>query len=603
VTALAAILRHDGARCGMTELVPMLRAAGHHGPCRSIALDGNAGLGQLDRAGAAIAGEAGGRQVAFSGRLHEREELARLLDLPAGARSSDATLVLAAYERWGDDCVARLLGDFAFVVWDPERRRLVAGRDATGTRTLFYARAPGAWLVASEFGQLAAHPGAAFEPDGASLRRLLELDLADVGMTFWRGVRRLPPGHVLALDEAGPKVRLYWRPDPRAEIRLPDRAAYVERFRTLLAEAVRCRLEGPEPVGCLFSGGVDSSSVLCMAHAVRDRSGPPIKAFSMVFPAAPIDDRRYIEPVRDGCGAEVHYVPPPAMAPVNGLDAALRRMQGPFVDAHHHVLEALFSACVAGGCRVVLTGLRGDDVFGGLGYLADRLATLRLSGLRAELGAWSSVVGVSPRRLFWSLCVLPWLGWARPLGRFVRRPAIARSRLAPARAVPGGLARTEAIDLVVGPMTMLTTELFELNAASHGLVPAYPLWDRRIVEFLLAVPVEMRIGRGVTKRILREAMAGLAPEANMQRRDKLSLAPFFRRGLVQEDRERVMDALNDLHPVLARTVPSRRAARVLDDLLRGRDVPMLQLWFLICANLWLRQVAPEPAEGAGRHGR
>jgi asparagine synthase (glutamine-hydrolysing) len=169
---------------------------------------------------------------------------------------------------------------------------------------------------------------------------------------------------------------------------------------------------------------------------------------------------------------------------------------------------------------------------------------------------------------------------------------IGPSRLVPARALPGRLAVAEAIDLVVGPMTALTTELFELNAASHGLIPAYPLWDRRVVEFLLAVPVELRIGGGVTKRLLREAMAGLAPEANLRRRDKLSLAPFFRRGLVHEDRERVVDALSTLHPVLARMVPPRRAARVLNDLIRGRNVPMLQLWFLICANLWLRQVSP-----------
>jgi asparagine synthase (glutamine-hydrolysing) len=592
VTALAAILRRDGGRCDAAELEPMLRAAGHHGLCRDAVLDGMAGLGQTDRARAAVAGEDGGLRVAFSGRLHARDELLRLLDLPRGAGCDDAALVLAAYGRWADDCPARLLGDFAFVVWDPQRRRLVAARDAMGTRTLFYARTPDAWLLASEHGQLAAHRDAAFAPDEASLRRLLELDLADRAMTYWRGVRRLPPGHVLTLDGAEPAVRPYWRPDPRAEIRLPDREAYAERFRTLLAEAVRCRLDGPEPVGCLFSGGVDSSSVLSMAHVVRDRAGPPIKAFSMVFPAAPVDDRRYVEPVRERFGAEIHYVPPPVMAPVRDLDAALRRMRGPFVDAHHHVLEPLFSACVAGGCRVVLTGLRGDDVFGGLGYLADRLGTLRLAGLRAELAAWSSVVGVPARRLFWSQCVLPWIAWARPLKRLVRPPALAASRLGSPLAFPGGLARAEAIDLVTGPMTMLTTELFELNAASHGLVPAYPLWDRRVVEFLLAAPVETRIGGGVTKRLLREAMSGLAPEANLRRRDKLSLAPFFRRGLVHEDRARVVDALTNLHPALAPTVPPRRAARVLDDLLGGRDVPMLQVWFLICANLWLRQVAP-----------
>lgn len=570
----------------------MLRAAAHHGPCRAIALDRMAGLGEADRAGAGIAGEAGGLRAAFSGRLHERDELARLLDLHVDGPPTDARLVLAAYRRWDDGCADRLLGDFAFVVWDPERRRLVAARDATGTRTLFTARIPGGWLLASEVGQLAAHPEAAFPPHAAAVRRLLELDLGDVGMTFWHGVRRMPPGHVLTLDETEAKLRRYWRPDRLPELRLPAHADYAEQFRALLAEAVRCRLDGSEPVACLFSGGVDSSSMLSMAHAVREPSTPPIKAFSMVFPAAPVDDRRYVEAVRSRWGADVTYVRPPVLAPVRGLDAALARMRGPFVDAHHHVLEALFSACTAAGCRVVLTGLRGDDVFGGLGYLADRLGTLRLAGLGAELDAWASVVGGSRRRLLWSLCVLPWLRWAQPVKRLLRPPALAPVRLAQPRALPGRLARAEALDLVTGPMTILTTELFELNAASHGLVPAYPFWDRRVVEFLLAVPVDVRIGGGVTKRLLREAMAGIAPEANLQRRDKLSLAPFFRRGLVHEDRERVVDALCDLHPALAPTVPSARAARVLDDLLEGRSVPVLQIWFLICANLWLRQVAP-----------
>src|SRR5205823_12170322 len=140
-------------------------------------------------------------------------------------------------------------------------------------------------------------------------------------------------------DERGQRLRRYWRPDPDAEISFADEGEQAEHFRSVFAEAVRCRLRGPEPVGCLFSGGVDSSAVLSMAHHVRDADGPPIHAYSMVFPAAPVDDRPFVEAVRELHGANVHYVRPPVLAPVRGLDAVLRHTRSPFVDAHHHLVD------------------------------------------------------------------------------------------------------------------------------------------------------------------------------------------------------------------------------------------------------------------------
>ncbi len=592
MTALAAVLRVDGGCCTPAELEAMLEVARHHGPDRRLCLDGPAGLGQVDRRCPAVESSTSGCQIAFSGRLHERVELARLLRM--GGHLNDPELVLAAYENWDEECVRHLLGEFAFVIWHPGLERLVAARDAMGTRTLFYGRVGNAWAVASECGQLGAHPEQVTDPDPDALHRLLAMDFEDLGATFWRGLRRLPPAHVLVLDSRGPRPRRYWQPDPRAEVHCATDGEYVERFRSLFLEAVRCRIEGPEPVGCLFSGGVDSSAVLAAARAVAADGDPPLEAFSMAFAAAPVDDRPFIDALRRPDGSGVHYVPPPPMAPVRGLEAAIRRMHGPFVDAHHQVVDALLSACAAEGCRVVLTGLRGDDIFGGLDYLADRLRGLRLRGLRAELEAWSAVVGVGASRLFPALCLRPWLPRPGVLTRLASRPAIMATRSQRRRPGFGSLAREQAYELALGPFTTLTTELFELSAASRGLVPAYPFWDRRLVEFVLALPQEMRATGGVTKRVLRDAMTGVAPAANMQRVDKLTLSPFFRRGLMHEDRSLVIDALSHLHPTLGRVVSQDRATRVLRDLLGGREVPLLQVWFLLCANLWLRQTGVEP---------
>ena len=99
---------------------------------------------------------------------------------------------------------------------------------------------------------------------------------------------------------------------------------------------------------------------------------------------------------------------------------------------------------------------------------------------------------------------------------------------------------------------------------------------------------------GITKRILRKALVGIMPEVNRLRRDELSLTPFFRRGLAHEDWALVGDALTDIHPLLTATVRKERLPQILDDLRHDRPVPMLQVWFLICANLWLRRVTAAP---------
>ena len=109
---------------------------------------------------------------------------------------------------------------------------------------------------------------------------------------------------------------------------------------------------------------------------------------------------------------------------------------------------------------------------------------------------------------------------------------------------------------------------------------------------MLALPQEMRARAGVTKRVLRDATVGVVPELNRLRADKLNLTQFFRRGLVHEDRDRVVDALTRLHPMLADLVRVERLPRLLDDLMDNRPVPLVQIWFLICANLWLRQLDP-----------
>lgn len=600
MTAIAGAL-YLNERCDDRTIRLMLEAVPHHGPAKRIVLDRGAGIGQADRDGLNVrissahggtSGQGGADtgvtpSLVFSGVLHNTSELAATL----GVHGDDPeTLTLAAYAQWGERCPERMLGEFAFILWDPARQRLLAARDSLGTRPLFFYRANGVWLVASEYAQLAAVRS--LEPNDDAFQHLLAIDIEDIAETYWRDVRRLPPAHVLVVDGDGQRLLQYWSPDPNAELRYARDEDYAEQFREIFAEAIHCRMTDDAPIGCLFSGGVDSSAVMSMIGHLDEGSAKSVEGFASIFAAAPIDDRLYIDAVRQQYGLSVTCVNAPVIAPVRDLPREIRRMYSPFIDSNHQVLDSLFSACVERGCRVLMTGLRGDDVFGGVAYVADKAMRLQWGEVRRDLEQWSNVLGASPRRLIYPLCVRPWLERIDVMQPLFDRSRItnARRRVPTRRPFPS-LAREEAHQLALGSYTVLTTELFELNAASRGLVPTYPFWDRRLVEFMLAVPQEMRMYAGVTKRVLRNAMVGVMPEVNRVRADKLSLGAFFRRGLTHEDRALVEDAVKVLHPRLAEMVRRDRLSGMLDDLFADRPVPLLKLWFLICTNLWLRQFA------------
>jgi asparagine synthetase B (glutamine-hydrolysing) len=257
----------------------------------------------------------------------------------------------------------------------------------------------------------------------------------------------------------------------------------------------------------------------------------------------------------------------PRIGPLRNLDRMLDWTASPWVDVHHPVVTALMTEARAQDCRLLLNGLRGDDLFGGVGQLADLTRRLQIRRALTEVKAWAVTTGRPPARLAWEFCL-------RPLARPPRRPF--RS-----------YAEEQAHDSVLGVFTVLATELFEVMAARFGLVPVYPFWDRRLVEFVLRTPPHVRSAAGQTKRLLRQSLAGIVPEPNLARRDKLNLTPQVRRGLVEYDREQLQERLDRLHPIVEKQMGRKQVDRMLADLFAGRSAPSLRLWFTLCVNVWL----------------
>ena len=302
-----------------------------------------------------------GTAVVFNGEIYNFLELRREL---AGGYAfqtrSDTEVLLAAYERWGDGFCARLRGMFAFALWDETKQELLLARDRFGKKPLFYEERDGRLAFASELKALRRAGLAQGEPDRVAALEYLAIGYVPGERTMIRGVRRLPPGHVLRFGANGTKLTKYWElPPPRARADRSD-AEWVSRVGSILDESVNLRLIADVPLGAFLSGGLDSSTVvaLCMKHR-----GRPFHTFSIRAAGGDPADADAALRVAKALGTEHHEqvvdCPPPEEAA-----ALFEHFDEPFADSSMFPTAAV-SKLARERVTVSLSGDGGDELFGG----------------------------------------------------------------------------------------------------------------------------------------------------------------------------------------------------------------------------------------------
>ena len=549
MSGICALIDFAGGTVEISLLARMMAAGAHRGPNGSHTVaEGSAALGHL----ALDASEpAGPRQpllrnricLSADVRLDNREELIALLrghgHGDVGAHSSDAELLLASYQCWGEECPTHLLGDFAFALWDARLQRLFCARDPLGIKPLCHARA-GSWLcVASEAQQILAHPGISSDLDEISLGRHLLGWTEPLDRTFFRSIHPVPPATSIVFDKEGQHTRTFWsfqeKPDP--SFRREDDAAAC--LLDVLREAVSARLRSRGPaIGVSLSGGLDSSSVAALA---RQTLAPDRALVGLTYTfdqLSECDEREHVRVLaeklaieRVSIDAERHWFlgdaaafTPSAESPFLGWESSYR---------------ALLGALAHRGGRVLLTGHGADDLLGGsLSVYADRFWT-------GDLGALSETVRLAPDRS---------LSPVRALIRYLVRPVVP-SRRSPAKSLriprwitpafsrsaglpdllstpgwrrPGRLADDEVRERILAERGYLrAAQWHDRRASPLGIEPRHPFLDRRLLELVLALPSRVLFRIGSRKPLLRQAMRGLLPETLLARRDKTRFGRFL----------------------------------------------------------------------------
>lgn len=493
----------------------------------------------------------------------------RRLDAPAElgdalgcAHGDQDRLVAAAITRWGGSAPDHLLGDFAFAHWQPAAGRLLCARDPFGVRPFHYVWRPGEFFAFASFPS-GLHAAGLVQRifDRMALARYL-IQHPRPAESLFTGVARLPAAHVLEVSPAGLSVRRYWTADTRdAGRRLiaPDTAA--AEMRTRFDEAVRCRLPRSGTAGAHLSGGLDSSAIAVLAaRALRER-GEPLHAWSFLDvqrnDLALEDETAFVHAVLDQepgiAWTSVHLAR-------DAIDSGPYHADLPLPLGPDNPECTVCAEAAAAGIDVILSGWGGDEAvtFNGRGALAEHLLRGKWRTLVREVAAMRRERGISFATTIRSE-ILAYLLPARVTAMRARRrtDALGESLMASlAPDIAAALradkdtmrilhpdARKNRISLIGSAHIAQRCENWAALGARHGVAFAFPMLDRRLVEFALSLPSGMFLRGGWKRRIFRDAMRGVLPASIRQRHVKAT--PFPSMPLVfAEQREMIAERVD-----------------------------------------------------------
>ena len=501
---------------------------------------------------------ASGVVVTADVRLDNREELIAVLGLSPGSGGmlADSALLAEAYLKWGEGCPGHLLGDFAFAVWDARNSCLFAASDHFGVRPLYYVADHRWFAFATEPRALLRLPGVSQEIDYVTVAGHLAEVFDDSNETAYKAVRRLRGADKVIVTRGVVQAGRYYQLDPERTVALRSDAEYAEAFREILFRAVHRRLRSCGPVGCMLSGGLDSSAVTCVAAEIaRTQPAPRLEAFSLIYPDRPeCDESHYIQAALRRSGLPWHPVPVDDRRSLDDVRRLAERLQEPNVPFGAFANGTICEQAAAAGMRVVLDGHGGDEIVS-LGYqrlrelFDDRKVFqmsyeyLCLARSSPDMNGWRGllrvltnmgVAGRVKRRLL--LTAAHWRGADPTPAGGVTWPFLDRQLV-----LEGKLAEREAASRVLDVDSRFrkrwhhrhVTQVAALGSfdrlarlAGTGVIELrYPMWDKDLVEFCLALPSRQKLRRGYTRIIMRTALAGVVPRKITHRREKTDFLP------------------------------------------------------------------------------
>jgi len=456
----------------------------------------------------------------------------------------DTEVILAAYAEWGERCVERFNGMWAFALWDSKAQRLFCSRDRFGIKPFYYRVHGGRFSFASEIKAFRADIDQALEANLPIVRDYLEFGNVDhTDQTFFRGVYALLPAHNLVFDTRSLRIAPYWQLQPKD----PPKGDVALAFRETFLDAVRLQTRTDVPIGMSLSGGLDSSILACATRKFR-RSGRP-RTFTAWFNDAGMEERPYAQSVVDALDAEPHWISFSSGELVDALPSVVEAQDEPFNSCRMVTQWIVMKHARLAGRKVMLDGQGADEALAGYSHaayhrFADLLGSGRLRTLARETASHRQISGNGLRQTLTGLAraFLPPNLENKIRARLIRADAVVHSELRQVTvpvttdAAPfGDRLRNHLARLMTSHSLPEIVHSLDRNSMAHGIEARVPFLDHRLIELAFSLSGDQIVSQGRAKMILRRALGDLLPEAIRTRTTKLGFptpeARFFRESL------------------------------------------------------------------------
>jgi asparagine synthase (glutamine-hydrolysing) len=531
----------------------------HRGPDDSglwRALDGRAVLGhrRLSIIDVSEGGhqpmELGGCVITYNGEIYNYLEIRERLKSEGVAfqSDSDTEVLLAAYKKWGEKCLTELNGMFAFAIYDPERRVLFCARDRFGEKPFLFHAADDWFAFTSEFKALFSLEGVETSHDNLRLLSFLQHPTRglDDGMeTIFDDILQLPPAHCLTvdLDQLTFHVRRYWDVSPNPDFARMSQQDAEAHFRDLLTNSVSLRMRSDVSLGSCLSGGLDSSSIVCIARSLLG-DDTPYDTFTGRFPGSDADESPWAEKVTNWTRTRSHTVDPDGDVFVDEIGPFMWHNELPIASTSQYAQWCVFRLAKEQHTIVLLDGQGGDELLGGYEqyfskYLQSRQKDAGPAELETEIQEIRNrypLALLSPAQerrssLPWPLRSLA----ARLTGKgsdfsFGLNPDTARKMLSVFQDTVSDPSAFHPLSAALYEEALHTNlpvllRYGDRNSMAHSREVRLPFCDHRIAEFTLSLGAQTLMGNIETKRLLRGALAGILPDEIRTRWSKQGFLP------------------------------------------------------------------------------
>jgi asparagine synthase (glutamine-hydrolysing) len=609
----AGIWQLDGAPADRALLARLSQDAAEFGPDgETIRVDGPLGMlhrpfhtTQETRLERQPYVTARGSVITWDGRLDNRDELATRLGVGLKSEWTDVALVARAFDKWASGCFSKLVGDWALCAWDPNDRSLTFAVDYMAVRHVYYHLSKARLIWCGHLAPLVLNAGERFAVDDKYVAGYMALN-QEPEYTPYRQIRAVLPGHFTRVCNGSVSAHAYWAPNPKARIQYKTDAEYEDHFRQVFRQAVRRRLRSHEPILAELSGGLDSSSIVCMADDILDHEGadtPRLDTLSYYDLSEPQgDDFPFLTKVQEKRGRKGHTFD--VQKYPNSLFPQLTSFQvtpgglGGSLEAEEDYSRMWSS----GGFKVLLSGVGGDEMLGGVPdpspELADLIVRLRPLQFAKRTAEWSLVKRqpwirlafqaaslLAPAQLqarLSKLCVVaPWMD-----PRFAKRVGLSVRHLGASERYGFWLPSRQQCAQTVALMSWQMAATREAGGEERR----YPYLDQNLVEFLIAIPREQLLRPGERRSLMRRALVGLVPAEILSRRTKATSARRPLRAL-DNDWSRLESLFDSpLATVQFAYFDESRFREAFTDAKNGKAPQLVRLLRALSLELWMRDV-------------